>query len=80
MIRTVEALNYRCLHYIRAEIQPFQVLVGPNASGKSTFLDVIQIFGDLLQKGLKAIDQRSKNIEDIVWMGLGHEFEIAIEM
>jgi predicted ATPase len=41
MITLVEALNYRCLRYIRQPLGPFHVLVGPNASGKTTFLDVI---------------------------------------
>lgn len=41
MIRLVEALHYRCLRYVRQPLDDFQVLVGPNASGKSTFLDVL---------------------------------------
>ena len=41
MITLVEALNYRCLKYARQTLKPFQVLVGPNATGKTTFLDVI---------------------------------------
>ena len=41
MITLVEALNYRCLRYVHRPLKPFHVLVGPNASGKSTFLDVI---------------------------------------
>jgi len=41
MIRRVEALNYRCLQYIDQALEDFQVLVGPNASGKTTFLDLV---------------------------------------
>ena len=55
MITLVEALNYRCLRYISRPLQPFHVLVGPNASGKTTFLDVVGLlstlprnFGDVL--------------------------------
>ena len=48
MIRRIEALRYRCLHYVRQDVAPFQILVGPNASGKSTFLDVVRFLGDLV--------------------------------
>lgn len=33
MITRVEALSYRCLRYINRPLAPFQVLIGPNASG-----------------------------------------------
>jgi AAA15 family ATPase/GTPase len=39
VITKVEALNYRSLRYVSQELGPFHVLVGANASGKSTFLD-----------------------------------------
>jgi predicted ATPase len=45
MITLVEARNFRLLRYIRQSLDGFHVLVGPNASGKTTFLDVISFFG-----------------------------------
>ncbi len=48
MITLVEALNYRCLRHISQPLGPFHVLVGPNASGKTTFLDVIAFLGRLV--------------------------------
>lgn len=41
MIRFAEALNYRCLRYIAQLLQGFQIPVGPDASGKTTFLDAV---------------------------------------
>lgn len=41
MIRFVEAPNYRRLRYIAQPLQGFQIPVGPDASGKTTFLDVL---------------------------------------
>lgn len=35
MIRLIEALNFRCLRYIRQPLRDFQILIGPNASGKT---------------------------------------------
>ena len=53
MIRRIEALNYRCLHYVSQPLEHFHVLVGPNASGKSTFLDVVGLVRDILTMGLE---------------------------
>ena len=39
----IQALRYRSLRYVSQELGPFQVLVGPNASGKSNFLDVVAL-------------------------------------
>ena len=52
MITLIEALNYRCLRYVSRPLGPFHVLVGPNASGKSTFLDVVDFLQDLVSEGL----------------------------
>jgi predicted ATPase len=43
MISKIEALNYRCLKYVSQPLERFQVLVGPNASGKSSFLDGVAL-------------------------------------
>lgn len=53
VLHTLEALNYKCLRYIRQELHTFQILVGPNASGKSTFLDVLVFLKDILEEGLQ---------------------------
>lgn len=80
MITQIEALNYRCLRYIRQDLGPFHVLVGPNASGKTTFLDVIAFLGRLVTDGpLAAIGERTQNLEDLVWGRDGDRFELAIE-
>jgi predicted ATPase len=80
MITLIEAKNYRCLHYVRQHLDPFQILVGPNASGKTTFLDVVSFLGDLVSEGhLTAISKRTKNFQDLLWWRTGEGFELAIE-
>jgi predicted ATPase len=80
MISLIEALNFRCLRYIRQPLGPFHILVGPNASGKTTFLDVIAFLGQLVSEGLDAaIKQRTQNFKDLVWGRQGDRFELAIE-
>ncbi|MFH1922173.1 MAG: ATP-binding protein [Planctomycetota bacterium] len=80
MISLIEALNYRCLRYVRQEVAPFHVVVGPNASGKTTFLDVLGFLHDLVTKGVKfAVESRSSSFYDLVWRQEGHTFELAVE-
>ena len=47
LFRLVEVKGYKCLRYISQLLHPFHILVGPNASGKSTFLDVVLFVPDL---------------------------------
>jgi predicted ATPase len=80
MITKIEALNYGCLRYISQPLEQFQILVGPNASGKSTFLDVLKFLGTFVSKGLEAaIEERTRNFQDLVWGREGDFFELAIE-
>jgi predicted ATPase len=80
MITLVEALNYRCLRYVHRPLKPFHVLVGPNASGKTTFLDVIGFLSDLVSEGLDtAVLERSHNPEELLFQRQGDRFELAVE-
>jgi predicted ATPase len=80
MISLIEALNYSCLKYIRQKLGPFHILVGPNASGKTTFLDTIAFLGRLVSDGLEAaIDERTQNFQDLVWQREEKQFQLVIE-
>lgn len=80
MISLIEAKNFRCLRYIRQPLGSFHVLVGPNASGKTTFLDVVGFLGQLVSEGLEeAIRERTTNFQDLLWGRTGEGFELAIE-
>ncbi len=68
MIRRIQALNYRCLRYVDVALDRFHVLVGPNASGKSTLFDAVAFLGDLVSDGLEvAVDRRTGNFRDLAW-------------
>src|SRR5213082_2631181 len=80
MITLIEALNFRCLRFISQSLGPFHVLVGPNASGKTTFLDVVSFLGRLVSDNLDAaIGERTLNFQDLVWKRQSDWFELAIE-
>lgn len=81
MIRLVEAKHYKCLRYIRQRLEPFQILVGANASGKTTFLDVMGFLHDLLHSGVEwAVRKRARTLRELVWMQQGEAIELAVEI
>lgn len=85
----VEALGYQCLYYIRQRVRPFQILVGANASGKSTFLDVVGFLGDLARTDLDTairgdprldIPLRAPDPGQLAWHRDRDHFELAVEL
>lgn len=90
MIRRIEALNYRCLRYVSQPLGHFHVLVGPNASGKSTFLDVLGLIRDLLTRGIDdailaredPIESvgRARSVDELIFNQMADRFELAIEL
>jgi predicted ATPase len=85
----IEALGYRSLRYVAQPLGPFHVLVGPNASGKSSFLDVVAFLGDMLRGGVTAAIQgdprfgiplRAPDGKHLAWMRERDRFELAIEV
>lgn len=80
MLSQIEALNFRCLRYVSRPLGMFHVLVGPNASGKTTFLDVVAFLGQLVSDGLEAaISSRSASFQDLVWRRGDGPIELAVE-
>lgn len=81
MITRIEALNYRSLRYVNQTLDPFQVLIGPNASGKSTFLDVPYFISEILNAPsiTDATRARATDLRDLSWMRREDWFELAVE-
>lgn len=80
MITRIQALNFRCLRYVDQRVSRFQVLVGANATGKTTFLDVIGFMGSIVAHGVEeAVGERTTSFQDLVWGREGSGFELAIE-
>ena len=84
----IEALGFRSLRYVSQRLGPFHVLVGPNASGKSAFLDVLAFLGDLHRVDLEhaimgyepfGIPHRATDPRHLTWMRNGKTFELAVE-
>jgi predicted ATPase len=82
MLTRIEVLNYRSLRYINQTLLPLQVLIGPNASGKSTFLDAITFIAGILTQPSVAdvVRERTANLADLTWMRESDWFELAVEV
>lgn len=83
MITRIEALNYRCLRSVQQDVPRFAILVGPNASGKSTFLDVVGFIRDMLIRGPEGavlLDRECNSIQEMSWMRTSDRFELAVEL
>jgi AAA15 family ATPase/GTPase len=43
MVRRIHITNYKSLRDVDVTLQPLSVLFGPNAAGKSNFIDALQL-------------------------------------
>ncbi len=91
IVRRVEALNYRGLRAVSQDLRPFEVLVGANASGKSTFIDVFALVRDFIHDGLdgavlfgsnghRGLGGRAGSLDELVFDGRADHFELALEL
>ena len=82
MIRRIQILRYQCLRYVDISLDRFQMLIGPNASGKSTLFDSITFLSDLVRDGVeKAVGERTSDFRDLVWGRCPDSgFELAVEL
>jgi predicted ATPase len=84
VITRIEVLNYRCLRYVSLPLDRFRLLVGPNASGKSTLMDVLTLIRDVLTPEIqvaKAMSERSEgNPLALAWLAKPSEVQLAVEL
>jgi energy-coupling factor transporter ATP-binding protein EcfA2 len=87
VLRSIEILGLRAIRYVRLDLNGFQVLVGPNASGKSTLLDALTLVRDVLTVGIDRALRGDPRFEvaprvadplDLTWMRLRAPVEIVL--
>ena len=84
MFSRIQTRHYRSLKSVDQSLGPVQALVGPNASGKTTFLDVIGLLSELISRRGDVRDtvlSRSSSFNKLVWQGpgAGQAFQLAVE-
>jgi predicted ATPase len=88
MFSRVQTRHFRSLRAVDQTLSSVQALVGPNASGKSTFLDVIGLLSDLTRSRgdvRETVLSRSSDFSKLLWHGAGAgadsaaAFQLAVE-
>jgi energy-coupling factor transporter ATP-binding protein EcfA2 len=63
------------------DLKRFHVLVGPNASGKTTFLDALDFLKDCLHHGPRAaVEMRAPDFRDLTYMRRGGSIDIIVQL
>jgi predicted ATPase len=84
MFSRIETRHFRSLKAVNQPLGRMQALVGPNASGKSTFLDVVGLLSDLIRSRgdvRETVLSRSAAFEKLLWQGpaASTAFQLAVE-
>ena len=77
MFTRIQSCHFRSLNLVDQRLDRFQALVGPNASGKTTFLDVLVLLSDVMRfRGdvQEAVGNRSADFSKLLWKGTGSSF------
>jgi predicted ATPase len=67
MLERIHIENYKCLRDVTVDLGDFTILIGPNDSGKSSFLEVIQTFGKIVRQGYQGVFQGDHALANLVW-------------
>ena len=78
MIRRVELRNYRSIEHCDVELGPLMFLVGPNASGKSNFLDALRFVADCLNTSVEQALRSRGGFRWVCRMGAAKTFSIKL--
>jgi len=73
MLTGIKIDNFRCFRSLEVELRPLTVLIGPNNTGKSVFLEAIRLLGK--SRDLNPLDPwRRDESRKVRIVGLGKEF------
>ncbi len=67
MLDRIHVENYKCLRDVTVDLGDFTILIGPNDSGKTSFLEVIQSFGTITRQSYSQVLIGDKSLGNLVW-------------
>jgi hypothetical protein len=80
-VARVQTRGFGLLRSVDVALGPFNCLIGANATGKSTFLDVVAFLADVVREGVvAAVARRANALEDLLSFKTGNAFELAVEV
>ncbi len=78
-IKSLQVENSRCLKSLRLGLGPLNVLIGPNAAGKSTILDVFAFLDEFLS--VRDPVGRRGGYRDLAWdFDVSRRIAIALDV
>jgi predicted ATPase len=83
MFKRIQVLHYKSLKSIDIGLAGINILVGPNASGKSTLLDTLSFLQHALKTDVEtAVRARGRSLQELVWQHNHVEqgFQFAVEI
>ena len=80
MIKKLRAKNYKSLKDLDIELRQFNVLIGPNAAGKSTIIDVLAFLRELVETAPYGHTLRPRGgFGKVAFGGTAREIEVSFE-
>ena len=81
MLGAIQVENYGPIRSLSVKLSPFMVMIGRNATGKSTFMDTLGFVADCLELGVvEAIRRRATTLSELFWCGEGSAFSFAFDL
>jgi predicted ATPase len=67
MINRIQIKNFKCLLDVDVPLGAFNILIGPNDSGKSSFLEAIRLLGQTARQPFVQVFADPLSLENLVW-------------
>src|SRR5438552_922505 len=67
MLTRLHIENYKCLRDVTVGLDGLTILIGPNDSGKSSFLEVIESLGKIARQPYANLFQQDRSLANLVW-------------
>ena len=67
MIDKIRIQNFKCLRDVEVELGPLNVLIGPNDSGKTSFLEAIRLLGETVMSWQEDLNTSRFPLGELVW-------------
>lgn len=79
-IKNIKVCNFKTFEKINLDLRGFNVLIGANASGKSSFISVLQFIEDIVKNGLDNAISMQGGVEYIKNINIGTSEKLSIEL
>ena len=79
-IRTIGVTNFKSFSELDVELRPFNVLVGPNSAGKSSFVEIFRFLRDIASEGLDNAISMQGGVENIRNARLGRDSNMTFRV